>query len=145
MGIPVAHSLMGKGALPDDHPLMLGMTGFWGTRFINEKCRNADWVLALGTRFKEADCSSWEPEYTFAFPPAKLIHIDIEPSEIGRNLSGRDRRGRRSEAGAEALNRVARSSIRRPGRNEAGSARSPTCAPSSRQATGRWRRAPTSR
>ena len=36
---------MGKGALPDDHPLTLGMTGFWGTKFINDKCRNADWVL----------------------------------------------------------------------------------------------------
>jgi acetolactate synthase-1/2/3 large subunit len=85
MAIPVAHSLMGKGALPDDHPLVLGMTGFWGTKFINEKTRTADWVLALGTRFKEADSSSWESEYTFAFPPARLAHIDIEPSEIGRN------------------------------------------------------------
>jgi acetolactate synthase I/II/III large subunit len=86
MGIPVAHSLMGKGVLPDDHPLTLGMTGFWGTRFVNEKCRTADWVFGLGTRFAEADCSSWEPEYTFSFPPSKLIHIDIEPSEIGRNF-----------------------------------------------------------
>jgi acetolactate synthase I/II/III large subunit len=85
LGIPVAHSLMGKGALPDDHPLTLGMTGFWGTKFINEKCRQADWVLAVGTRFSEADCSSWEPEYTFSFPPTKLIHIDIDPAELGRN------------------------------------------------------------
>lgn len=85
MGIPLAHSLMGKGALPDDHPLTLGMTGFWGTKFINDKCKNADYVLGLGTSFKEADCSSWYPEYTFSFPPAKLIHIDIDPSEIGRN------------------------------------------------------------
>ena len=86
MGIPVAHSLMGKGVLPDDHPLTLGMTGFWGTKFVNDKCRTADWVFGLGTRFAEADCSSWEPEYTFSFPPSKLIHIDIEPSEIGRNF-----------------------------------------------------------
>jgi acetolactate synthase I/II/III large subunit len=86
MSIPVAHSLMGKGVLPDDHPLTLGMTGFWGTKFVNDKCRNADWVFGLGTRFAEADCSSWEPEYTFSFPPSKLIHIDIDPSEIGRNF-----------------------------------------------------------
>lgn len=86
MGIPVAHSLMGKGALPDDHPLTLGMTGFWGTRFVNRQCLKADWVLGLGTRFKEADCSSWYPDYTFNFPPSKLIHIDIEPAEIGRNF-----------------------------------------------------------
>ncbi len=86
LSLPVAHTLMGKGALPDDHPLILGMTGFWGTRFINAKCRNADWILALGTRFSEADCSSWEEEYTFRMPPTKLIHIDIDPAEIGRNF-----------------------------------------------------------
>ena len=86
LGIPVAHSLMGKGVLPDDHPLVLGMTGFWGTKFVNDSCRNADWVFGVGTRFAEADCSSWEPEYTFSFPPARLIHIDIDPSEIGRNF-----------------------------------------------------------
>ena len=84
--IPVAHTLMGKGALPDDHPFVLGMTGFWGTRFINEQCRAADWILGLGTRFAEADCSSWEPGYTFNFPPTRLIHIDIDPAEIGRNF-----------------------------------------------------------
>jgi acetolactate synthase I/II/III large subunit len=83
--IPVAHTLMGKGALPDDHPFVLGMTGFWGTKFINEQCKGADWILALGTRFSEADCSSWEREYTFNFPPTKLIQIDIDPAEIGRN------------------------------------------------------------
>jgi acetolactate synthase-1/2/3 large subunit len=86
LSIPVAHSLMGKGVVPDDHPLVLGMTGFWGTAFVNERCRNADWVFGAGTRFAEADCSSWEPEYTFSFPPAKLIHIDIDSNEIGRNF-----------------------------------------------------------
>jgi acetolactate synthase-1/2/3 large subunit len=85
LGIPVAHSLMGKGVLPDDHPLTLGMTGFWGTKFINEKTRTADWILGLGTRFAEADSSSWEPEYTFDIPNTKLIQIDIDSSEIGRN------------------------------------------------------------
>jgi len=86
MSFPVAHSLMGKGVLPDDHPFTLGMTGFWGTKFINDKCLNADYIFGLGTRFAEADCSSWEKEYTFSFPPSKLIHIDIDPSEIGRNF-----------------------------------------------------------
>ena len=85
LSLPVAHSLMGKGALPDDHPFILGMTGFWGTHYINDSCRNADVILALGTRFKEADSSSWYPEYTFDIPKTKLIQIDIEPSEIGRN------------------------------------------------------------
>ncbi len=91
MQIPVAHSLMGKGALPDDHPLVLGMTGFWGTELVNQSCLGADTIFAVGTRFKEADCSSWYPGYTFniadnADPSgAQIIHIDIEPSEIGRN------------------------------------------------------------
>lgn len=83
--IPVAYSLMGKGAISDAHPLTLGMTGFWGTEYINNKCKEADYILALGTRFKEADSSSWEDHYTFQVPPTKIIQIDIEPSEIGRN------------------------------------------------------------
>lgn len=86
LSIPIAHSLMGKGVVPDDHPLVLGMTGFWGTAYVNERCRNADWVFGAGTRFSEADCSSWEPEYTFSFPPTQLIHIDIDSNEIGRNF-----------------------------------------------------------
>lgn len=85
MQIPVAHSLMGKGVLRDDHPLVLGMTGFWGTELVNQSCLNADWLFAIGTRFKEADCSSWYPGYTFNIPGTKVIHIDIESSEIGRN------------------------------------------------------------
>ncbi|MBF0277975.1 MAG: thiamine pyrophosphate-binding protein [SAR324 cluster bacterium] len=85
MQIPVAHSLMGKGALSDSHPLVLGMTGFWGTELVNRTCLNADTIFAVGTRFKEADCSSWYPGYTFNIPGSKLIHIDIEASEIGRN------------------------------------------------------------
>ena len=89
MGLPVAHSLMGKGALRDDHPLVMGMTGFWGTSLVNQTCLNADYIFAVGTRFKEADCSSWYPGYTFNIGATgndtKVIHIDIEPQEIGRN------------------------------------------------------------
>lgn len=87
MQIPVTHSLTGKGVVPDDHPLVLGMTGLWGMKVTNEQTPGADWVLGLGTRFKEADCSSRYPEYTFNIGEggSKLIHIDIEPQEIGRN------------------------------------------------------------
>jgi acetolactate synthase-1/2/3 large subunit len=89
MSLPVAHSLMGKGALRDDHPLVMGMTGFWGTKLVNQTCLDADCVFAVGTRFKEADCSSWYPGYTFNIGAeghdTKVIHIDIEPQEIGRN------------------------------------------------------------
>lgn len=82
--LPVAHTLMGKGTLPEDHPLLLGMTGFWGTPIANEKCRTADLILAVGTRLAEANSSSWYPEYTFAIPPTRLIHIDADLAEIGR-------------------------------------------------------------
>ncbi|WP_316979821.1 thiamine pyrophosphate-binding protein [Shumkonia mesophila] len=108
MAIPVAHSLMGKGALSDDHPLTLGMSGFWGTKFINQQCLKADWVLGLGTRFKEADCSSWYPDFTFNFPPSKLIHIDIDPSEIGRNFPTEIGAVADLKAALKVLNKVAR-------------------------------------
>lgn len=108
LGIPVAHSLMGKGALSDAHPLVLGMTGFWGTQFINDRCRNADWVMGVGTSFKEADCSSWEDEFTFAIPPSKLIHIDIDPEEIGRNYPVEIGVAADLKAALKVLNRVAR-------------------------------------
>jgi acetolactate synthase I/II/III large subunit len=85
LDIPVAHSLMAKGALPDDHPLLLGMTGFWGLELANSYAREADVVLALGTRFAETDASSWHPDHTWRFPPSKLIQIDIDPAEIGRS------------------------------------------------------------
>ena len=83
--VPVAHTLMGKGCLREDHPLLLGMTGFWGTPISNEKCRTADLILAVGTRLAEANSSSWDPRYTFSIPPTRLIHIDIDAAEIGRN------------------------------------------------------------
>ncbi len=86
MAIPVSYSVMGKGALPDSHPLVLGMTGFWGTELVNGKTLAADYIFAVGSRFKEADSSSWYRDYTFNIPDTKLIHIDIEPSEIGRNF-----------------------------------------------------------
>jgi acetolactate synthase-1/2/3 large subunit len=85
LDLPVAHSLMAKGAIPDDHPLVLGMPGFWGTKSTNDYTRNADVVLAVATRFAETDASSWNPAYTWRFPPSQLIQVDIDPAEIGRN------------------------------------------------------------
>ncbi len=116
--IPVAHSLMGKGALPDDHPLTLGMTGFWGTKFVNEKCRTADWVIGLGTRFAEADCSSWEDEFTFSFPPTRLIHIDIDPNEIGRNYPAEIGVVTDLKQALTVLNRVAKTLVPTARKNE---------------------------
>jgi acetolactate synthase-1/2/3 large subunit len=83
--VPVAHTLMGKGCLREDHPLLLGMTGFWGTPIANERCRTADLILAVGTRMAEANSSSWDSQYTFSIPPTTLFHVNIDAAEIGRN------------------------------------------------------------
>ncbi len=86
LDIPVTHSLMGKGAIPDSHPLRAGMTGFWGTPMVIELCTSADVVLAVGTRLAEADNSSWDRRFTFNAPPAKMLHVDIDGAELGRNF-----------------------------------------------------------
>jgi acetolactate synthase-1/2/3 large subunit len=83
--VPVAHTLMGKGCLPHSHPLLLGQTGFWGTPIANDKCRTADVIVAIGTRLAEANSSSWDTRFTFSIPPTRLIHIDADLAEIGRN------------------------------------------------------------
>lgn len=85
LDIPIAHSLMGKGLVDDAHPLVMGMTGLWGLEMVNDYARHADLVLALATRFAETDSSSWMDEYTWCMPPTKLVHIDIDPAELGRN------------------------------------------------------------
>lgn len=108
MQIPVAHSLMGKGAVSDANPMVLGMTGFWGTELVNQSCLQADYIFAVGTRFKEADCSSWYPGYTFNIPGSKVIHIDIEASEIGRNYPTEIGVVADAKAALSVLNRVAR-------------------------------------
>ncbi|MDL4814319.1 thiamine pyrophosphate-binding protein [Actinomadura opuntiae] len=89
LDVPIVHSLMGKGAVPDDHPLLLGMPGFWGLETTNDYARNADVVLALATRFAETDASSWDDRYTWNLggpdSAGRLIQIDIDAAEIGRN------------------------------------------------------------
>lgn len=85
LDVPVAHTLMGKGCLHHEHPLLLGQTGFWGTPIANDKCRTADLIVAVGTRLAEANSSSWDTRFTFDIPPTRLVHIDADAAEIGRN------------------------------------------------------------
>jgi acetolactate synthase-1/2/3 large subunit len=84
-GMPIATTLMGKGVFPEDHALSLGMTGIWGSRAANETTREADVILAIGTAFGEADCSSWDQKSSFIIPDTKLIQIDLQPEEIGKS------------------------------------------------------------
>ena len=83
--IPVAASASGLGALPVEHPLSLGLVQRGGTYQANHACRQADVLLAIGVRFDDRTSSSWIPGYSFTIPPTRLIHVDIDPEEIGRN------------------------------------------------------------
>lgn len=83
--IPVATSPLGKGTIDPREPLSLGPTGRNGTYMANAAARNADVILAVGTRFDDRATSAWLPGYTYSIPPSRLIHVDIDPSEIGRN------------------------------------------------------------
>ncbi len=85
LDIPVSRTLSGQGCISDVHPLMLGQTGFWGLEFTHKYTTNADVILGLGTRFAEADSSSWYPGVTFDMEKTEFIQIDIDPAEIGRN------------------------------------------------------------
>jgi acetolactate synthase-1/2/3 large subunit len=85
VGMPVAHTLMGSGVLPPGHPQLVGVVGFWGSPAANRLTAEADVLLAVGSRFPETDSSSWEPGVTFRIPPTRLIHVDLDPHEPGRN------------------------------------------------------------
>ncbi|HEU0289177.1 MAG TPA: thiamine pyrophosphate-binding protein, partial [Burkholderiales bacterium] len=83
--IPVAMSASGIGAIDSTHPLALGLVARNGPYQANHAARQADVLLALGVRFDDRTSSSWIPGYSFTIPPTKLIHVDIDPDEIGRN------------------------------------------------------------
>ncbi|MGI6584551.1 MAG: thiamine pyrophosphate-binding protein [Lutisporaceae bacterium] len=85
LDIPVSRTLMGHGCISDRHPLLLGQTGFWGFEITHRKTLCADVILALGTRFAEADSSSWYKGVTFDQSKTTFLQIDIDPAEIGRN------------------------------------------------------------
>jgi acetolactate synthase-1/2/3 large subunit len=83
--IPVAASASGLGAIDMHHELALGVVARGGHYQANHATRQADVLLALGMRFDDRTSSSWIPGYSFTIPPTKLIHVDIDPEEIGRN------------------------------------------------------------
>jgi acetolactate synthase I/II/III large subunit len=83
--IPVAVTPLGKGVMDMRLPICLGSTGRNGTYMANAGTRNADVILAVGTRFDDRSTSSWIPGFTYSIPPTQLIQIDIDATEIGRN------------------------------------------------------------
>lgn len=83
--IPVVTTWNGKGAFPEDHELFAGSVGQTGTIVGNAVASKADVVISVGCRFTDWSASSYAQGVSFSIPPAKLIHIDIDPHEIGKN------------------------------------------------------------
>ncbi|GAC1311676.1 MAG: acetolactate synthase large subunit [Acidimicrobiales bacterium] len=79
-GIPVVTTLMGRGAFPDSHPLCLGMPGMHGNFTAVTAMQHSDLLIALGTRFDDRVTGRVG---TFA-PDAKIIHVDVDPAELGK-------------------------------------------------------------
>jgi acetolactate synthase-1/2/3 large subunit len=82
-GIPVITTLHGKGAFPEDHPLSLGMPGMHGWVHVNRAIQECDVLLNVGARFDDRVTG----RVTGFAPRAKVIHVDIDPAEIGKNVS----------------------------------------------------------
>jgi len=81
-GIPIASTLLGLGGIPAAHPLSLGMMGMHGESWVNDAIQNADLLIALGMRFDDrvtGNLASYAQN-------AKKIHIEIDPSEINKNV-----------------------------------------------------------
>jgi acetolactate synthase-1/2/3 large subunit len=85
LGIPVITTMMGKGAIPEDHELCAFYAGSKGSSCGNKLAKEADVLLAVGCRFADLSTSSYKCGVSFTIPPTKLIHVDIDPTEIGKN------------------------------------------------------------
>ncbi len=89
-GAPVLTSMMAKDAFPNDHPLYGWATGSKGTKIGLKLSSSADVVLAVGTRFADESTCSYRKGVAWNFGPGEdesiLIHIDIDPNEIGKNF-----------------------------------------------------------
>ena len=80
--IPIASTLLGLGAIPAEHPLSLGMMGMHGESWVNNAIQQADLLLAFGMRFDDRVTGN----LAHYAPKAKKIHIEIDPSEINKNV-----------------------------------------------------------
>lgn len=80
--IPVATTYMGKGAIAETHPLAIGPVGQIGRPSTNALVRQADLVIAVGTRFTNLDTAGW----TLPAKGTRLVHVDIDPEELGRHF-----------------------------------------------------------
>jgi acetolactate synthase-1/2/3 large subunit len=82
---PVVTTLMAKGSVPENHPLVLGVCGMHGRQVANYALNNCDVLLAIGTRFSDRVTGKLSEFGT----KTKVVHVDIDSSEIGKNVKGR--------------------------------------------------------
>jgi acetolactate synthase-1/2/3 large subunit len=85
VGAAVVVTMMSKDAFPNDHPLFCWSTGSKGTVVGLNMTTKADVLMAVGCRFADETASSYKEGVSFSIPPTKLIHVDIDPHEIGKN------------------------------------------------------------
>ncbi|MFX0021714.1 MAG: thiamine pyrophosphate-binding protein [Candidatus Hermodarchaeota archaeon] len=85
IGAAVVVTMMGKDAVDNSHPLYCWSAGSKGTTVGLKMTSEADVILAIGCRFADETASSYKEGVSFSIPPTKLIHIDIDPHEIGKN------------------------------------------------------------
>lgn len=85
IGAAVVVTMMGKDAFPNDHPLFCWSAGSKGTNIGLKMTTKADVILAVGCRFADETASSYKQGVSFSIPPTKLIQIDIDPHEVGKN------------------------------------------------------------
>jgi acetolactate synthase-1/2/3 large subunit len=82
LAIPILTTASGRGAIPEDHPLACGLVGIYRTGISKQTCENADLLITIGSKNEEFETLVWK-----TFPEqAKLIYVDVEPTDVGRNL-----------------------------------------------------------
>ncbi len=85
LGAPVVTTWMGKGAIPEDHALFAGSVGDTASTSGNSLAATADVLLAVGCRFVDWSASSWRAGVSFRIPPTRLVQLDIDAHELGKN------------------------------------------------------------
>jgi len=107
-GAAVVNTMMGLGAFPADHPLYGWATGAKGTTCGLHLTRSSDVLLAVGCRFADETTCSYRHGTAFAVPPTRLVHMDIDPHEIGKNYQTEVGIVADAKAGLAALARALR-------------------------------------
>jgi acetolactate synthase-1/2/3 large subunit len=110
MYIPVATTLSGKGTIPDDHPLSIGVTGRYSSSFANKIVEDTDVVFYIGSRAGGMATDNW----TVPGQEATIIQLDIEPESIGRNYYPAARMICDAKLGVQDLLKVVKEMMKKP-------------------------------